>query len=105
MSLVEATRESEVRAYLKRRVEAHGGEVRAVKWLNRAHAPDVLVLWLAGVPPLCATISGHPLVEAKRPKKDARAGQVREHDRLRAAGFEVVVLDSHAAIDDWLPDA
>ena len=33
-------------------------------------------------------------VECKAPGKPPRADQVREHERLRALGFSVVVLDS-----------
>lgn len=33
-------------------------------------------------------------VECKAPGKPPRAGQLREHGRLRALGFTVVVLDS-----------
>jgi hypothetical protein len=84
--------EAAVERHLTRRVKALGGEVRKVAWLGRRHAPDRLVM-LAG---------RHPLVELKRPDVDARDGQAREHKRLRAAGFEVLVLNTKAAVDEWL---
>jgi len=84
--------EEAVERHLSRRVRTLGGEVRKVAWLGRRHAPDRLVM-LAG---------RHPLVETKRPGEDARSGQAREHNRLRSAGFEVVVLTTKAEVDAWL---
>jgi hypothetical protein len=65
-----------------------GGEVRKVKWLGRAHAPDRLAL-LPGK---------HFYAELKAPGKSARAGQQREHMRMRFAGCKVYVLDTIEAI-------
>jgi len=88
-------RESKIRIALKARVEAYGGEIRAVAWLGRSHAPDVLALlfWRRT----------HVFVETKAPSKAATAAQAREHDRLRAAGFEVRVITTLAELDAWLP--
>jgi hypothetical protein len=36
----------------------------------------------------------HRFVECKSPGKAPRADQLREHERLRALGFNVVALDS-----------
>lgn len=98
--------EADVERHLAKRVRELGGEVRKVVWPGRRHAPDRLVLlpkrplqrgeWQPPRGP------AHPLVELKRPGEKPRAGQLREHERLRAAGFEVVVLDSKEAIDGWL---
>lgn len=81
--------EAAVEDYLGKRARAAGGEVRKVTWLGRRGAPDRLVL----LP------DRHPLVELKRPRKKAEAHQLREHARLRKAGFEVYVLDSIEAVD------
>lgn len=86
-------RESDVRAYLHRRVKALGGEHRAARWLGRDHCPDDFIM----LP------DRHLWVEAKRPTKEARAGQAREHIRMRAAGCEVYVLDTIEQIDKVLP--
>ena len=86
-------KEASVRKHLHDRVKALGGEHRAVKYLGRDHSPDDLVL-LPG---------RHVFVEAKRPGKAARPGQLREHDRLRAAGCEVVTLDTTEKIDAYFP--
>ncbi len=86
-------RESAIRMYLRRRVQELGGEIRAMKWLGRDHAPDDFVM----LP------ERHLFVESKRPGETARAGQVREHERMRAAGCEVLVLDTIEKIDLALP--
>ena len=94
-------RERKVEEHLVKRVKALGGEVRKVGWIGRANAPDRLVL-------LPEPLNGaanelwqqHPFVELKRPTKGATAAQAREHERLRAAGFVVLVLNSIEAIDE-----
>jgi hypothetical protein len=73
-------------------VREKGGQTRKVKWVGRHGAPDRLVL-LPG---------WHFLAELKRPGKDAEDHQYREHMLLRAAGFEVVVLDTIEKIDGVL---
>lgn len=77
-------RESKVEAYFVRCVKQRGGEVRKVKWIGRSHAPDRLALMPGW----------HFLAELKATGKEARAGQAREHVRLRKAGFKVYVLDA-----------
>jgi hypothetical protein len=86
-------RESAVRKHLHQRIKALGGTHRALKYLGRMHATDDLVL-LPG---------RHVFVEGKRPGEDARAGQAREHERLRWAGCEVVTLATIEAIDAYFP--
>jgi hypothetical protein len=105
-------RESQVEKALVRRVKTLGGEIRKVAWINRRGAPDRLLLF----PPERAyefamghgLVSGtvawqHPLVELKRPGKDAEEHQAREHERLRAAGFLVLVIDTLELIDRYFP--
>jgi hypothetical protein len=105
-------RESQIEKHLTKRVKALGGEVRKVSWIGRAGAPDRLVL-LKGPPsptlydmvesagPQTTLASAmHPFVELKAPGKVAEPHQAREHKRLRAAGFIVLVLDSIEAIDE-----
>jgi hypothetical protein len=86
-------RESAVRKHLHARIKALGGEHRAAKWFGRDHCPDDFVM-LPG---------RHFWVEAKMPGKDAEPGQAREHERMRAAGCEVYVLDTIEKIDRVLP--
>ena len=86
-------RERDIRKALKARVEAYGGEIRAVSWLGRRNAPDVLVL-MPGA---------HIFIETKRPGKDATGAQAREHERLRAAACVVHVITTIEELDAWLP--
>jgi hypothetical protein len=85
-------RERDIRAYLYRRATECGGEARKVKWIGRRGAPDELLLmpgWSC-------------FVELKTPSIVAEDYQVREHDRLRAAGVEVLVIDSYSMVDTLL---
>lgn len=84
-------RESDVEYYFCREVEIRHGEVRKVKWIARAHAPDRLAL--------LPTRHLHFYAELKRPGKGARAGQEREHARMRGAGMQVYVLNTKTQID------
>lgn len=99
-------RESAIRKALKVRVEAYGGEIRAVSWLGRRNAPDVLCLF-APVGALWTEPNARPgtncFVETKRPGKGATAAQAREHERMRAAGCVVVMVRDMAELDAWLP--
>lgn len=84
-----------LRRALKARVEAYGGEVRAVAWLSRPHAPDVLCL----LPQQRKSV----WVETKGTEAAARPGQLREHKRMREAGCEVLVVRNLTELDAWLP--
>lgn len=92
-------RESKIREALKARVETYGGEIRAVSWLGRNHAPDVLCL----LPSVLYNQGTHCFVETKQPKKTATKAQAREHDRLRDAGCAVLVITTLEELDKWLP--
>lgn len=103
--------EAKVEAHLVKRTKAIGGEVRKLKWVGRRHAPDRMLM----LPEKTTTVRGHlgsthihviryashPLIEVKRPGEKARAGQLREHQRLRDAGFEVYVLDTIEKVDNF----
>lgn len=84
--------EADVEKYLVQRVKALGGEIRKVKWISRAHAPDRRVM-LRG---RCAW------VELKAPGEKVRPGQLREHERMRRHGEHVVVIDSLDGVDAFL---
>lgn len=88
-------RERDIRRALKARVEAYGGEVRAVSWLGRRNAPDVLVLMPRG--------GAHAFIEAKAPGGVPTPAQTREHERMRAAGLIVLVISTIEALDAWMP--
>ncbi|WP_447716857.1 VRR-NUC domain-containing protein [Pluralibacter gergoviae] len=78
-------RESSIEKHLAAAVKAAGG--RAYKFVSpgRRSVPDRIVLLPGG---------RIVFVECKAPGESPRADQLREHERLRALGFNVVVLDS-----------
>jgi hypothetical protein len=92
--------ESKLRKLLKARVEAYGGEVRALSWIGRRNAPDVLCLmpYAEGI----RDRSYHIFVETKGTKKVSEA-QTREHKAMRDAGCQVIVILTEAELDKWLP--
>lgn len=99
--------EGKIRKALKERVEAYGGEVRAVAWLGRRNAPDVMCLFPEGseyhLSAYVLTTSGHPFCECKAPGGKPSAAQAREHERMRAAGCAVLVISTLGQLDQWLP--
>ncbi len=94
-------RERDIRKLLKERVQAYGGEIRAVSWLGRAHAPDVL----CGFPYAEGKNDRqrHVFVETKAPGGKLRPGQEREHERMRSWGCYVQVITTPEELDAWLP--
>jgi hypothetical protein len=94
--------ESVIRRALKARVEAYGGEVRAVAWLGRRNAPDVLCLFPEGWGGE-GSPGEHDFVETKAPGGKPSAAQAREHKRMRAAGCTVLVISTLEQLDSWLP--
>lgn len=85
-------RERNVEAHLIKRVKELGGECRKVEWIGRHGAPDRFVMLPGG----CCW------VELKAPGQKAKPHQLREHDRMRAKGQIVLVLDSVEGVDEWL---
>ena len=94
--------EAPIEQHLVKRVKETGGEVRKVVWPGRRHAPDRLVGWPETGTGQQKLEAAHALVETKRPKGKARGGQLREHERLRAIGFRVEVLDTIEAVDRFV---
>lgn len=88
-------RERDVRAHLKKRLKLMGGELRKCSWFPRTKAPDELVI----IPFQPGRIGRGFFAELKRPGEWPDAGQLREHEKLRAAGFVVHVIDSREAVD------
>jgi hypothetical protein len=82
--------EKDVEAHLVRRVAALGGLALKFTSPARRNVPDRIVLQPGGV---------LTFVELKAPGKKPTAGQLREHERLRALGFRVLVLDTKDAVD------
>lgn len=97
--------EADIEKYLVRKVKALGGEVRKVKWIERRGAPDRLVM-LPGVPseltPMSQWASRTIWVELKAPGKKPESHQLREHERMRRMGQNVVVIDSVEGVEELL---
>jgi hypothetical protein len=93
-------RERDIEAHLVKRVKELGGEVRKVKWVGRRGAPDRLVMMPADLVWHGATNA--VWVELKAPGQKAKPHQAREHDRMRAMGQHVVVIDSIEGVDEVL---
>ncbi len=100
-------RESTIEEYLVKQVKAVGGECRKVKWMGRNGAPDRLVM----LPPETYVDAAHCCiwVELKAeglaalfPHTPHERQQHREHERMRAVGQRVVVIDSLAGVDALL---
>lgn len=102
-------RESDIEKYLVRQVEELGGETRKVQWVGRKYAPDRVVMLRAdrrfGRYGTCLTL----WVEVKEPgglktfpKNAHERGQAREHERMRAVGQIVVVVDSYEGVGELL---
>jgi hypothetical protein len=109
------TKESQIEHRLVQRVKELGGEVRKVKWIGRAGAPDRLVM----LPPtfdraLVSKLFEVPVelleerpgrtiwVELNAPGRKPSAVQEREHKRMRAMGQRVEVVDSYEGIEEIL---
>lgn len=88
-------RERDVERYLIKQVKLFAGEVRKVKWIGRAGAPD-RVVFLRGV----------AFVELKRPGKWLEPHQVREHMRIRNASQVpcVTMINSIGGVDKFIYD-
>lgn len=84
-------RETLVETYLVRRVRELGGDTYKFTSPGRRHVADRLVIGTAG--------GRLVFVECKRPGEKPRAGQLREHDRLRARGFVVRVVADKNEVD------
>lgn len=87
-------RESVIEAYLVRRIKELGGMADKFVSPGKRSVPDRLV-----------TLPGGRIVfvELKAPGKKPTENQLRDHERRRSLGCEVLVLDSKEAINDAFP--
>lgn len=86
--------ESAIERAFVARVEALGGEVRKVRWMDRRGAPDRLALFDDGVA---------VYVELKAPGGRLSKLQEVEHRRLRRRGQRVDVLWTLDDVSNWRP--
>lgn len=95
-------RESQIEQHLVKRVKELGGEVRKVQWIGRRGAPDRLVMWRRSSAEVQWNGPGTVWVELKAPGEKIKPHQKREHDRMRAMGQRVVVIDSIEGVEELL---
>lgn len=93
--------EKSVEDYLVERVTALGGYAPKVDVRGKRGQVDRVVT-LPYRPWQAPRLAYTSLVEVKAPGERPRPEQMREHERLRALGFHVRVLDSHLAVDEFL---
>jgi hypothetical protein len=101
--------ERDVERYLVQRVKALGGEVRKVRWIGRASAPDRLVMlpapssWGIGAPGRTAWAEvKNPETIKTFPANAHERAQHREHERMRAMGQTVLVIGTIEQVDAWV---
>lgn len=90
-------KESDIEAYLVKRIEALGGEIRKLAWVGRRDAPDRFI-----------ALNGRVwLVEVKAPDADMNTphvrAQKRENAKLSRVGVRVVWLSSFEEVDIFWP--
>ena len=95
-------RESDIEDYLVKRVKAMGGEVRKVQWIGRIGAPDRLVMLPFKESLYSGRLKTTIWVELKAPGAKPRPSQLREHERMRAMGQRVEVIDSLEGVEELL---
>jgi hypothetical protein len=87
-------REFAIEQYLVKRVKELNGGVRKVRWVSCRGAPDRFVM-----------LPGAAVwVELKAPGEKPKPHQLREHERMRAAGQRVEVISSFEGVDKLLSD-
>jgi|688.fasta_scaffold2596652_2 hypothetical protein len=82
--------EKMIEAFLVKRVEARGGMCLKQEWINTRGAPDRLVLLPEG---------NIMMIELKQKGVKPEDHQRRMHNRLRALGVQVEVVDSVEAVE------
>ena len=97
-------RESEIEAHLVRRVEAVGGTADKFTSPARRSVPDRLVSFPArlGTNLRMSKPYRAVFVELKAPGKKPTPAQLRDHERRRALGADVWVIDCKEQVDDFI---
>ena len=95
-------RERDIEKHLVQRVKALGGELRKVQWVGRRGAPDRLVMLPRQMTQKDIWQRSAIWVELKAPGVKPEAYQLREHERMRAMGQRVVVIDSIEGVEELL---
>lgn len=97
------TPEGKVEDYFVTQCEANGALVRKLAYIGRRGAPDRMVVWPAdGKDFYYGSLPDIDFVELKAPGQKPDPHQEREHERLRALGCNVFVIDSKEAVDRYI---
>jgi hypothetical protein len=96
--------EADVEEYLVKEVAKRGGVAEKFSSPNRSSVPDRLVQWPGVQMTLSVVGALVDFVECKAPGKAPTAAQARDHERRRAMGFRVYVLDSYEAVDRYIKE-
>ena len=97
------TPEGKVEDYFVAQCEANGALVRKLAYVGRRGAPDRMVVWPAdGMDFYYGSLPDIDFVELKAKGQKADDHQAREHERLRALGCNVFVIDSKEAVDRYI---
>lgn len=81
--------EKDIEQYLVKQATEAGALVRKAQWVGHNHCPDRILMF----PHMTIW------VEVKAPNQQPRAGQQREHKRMRQHGQIVAVAASHVDVD------
>lgn len=98
------TPEGKIEDYFVEQCEANGALVRKLAYVGRRGASDRMVVW----PERYMKDDWMPspfeidFVELKAPGQKPDPHQEREHERLRALGCNVFVIDSKEAVDRYI---
>jgi hypothetical protein len=95
-------RESVIEKHLVKRVKELGGEVRKVSWIGRRGAPDRLVMLPRSGSAIWNNWTCTIWVELKAPGETPEPHQEREHQRMRAMGQRVEVIDSIEGVEELI---
>lgn len=87
-------KESSVEEFFVKSVD-EAFSIEARKYKSRMHDPDRVCFFPNGL-----TV----FVELKRPGEEPRPGQIREHNRLRALGYLVYVIDSKPGVLQFIEE-
>jgi hypothetical protein len=91
--------ESDIEEYLVKQCAKHGAVAEKFKSPQKSHVPDRIVLWPDRPHGLAAEIT---FVECKRPGEKPTKMQARDHERRRALGFRVDVIDTYDGVDGYI---
>lgn len=103
------TKEGKIQEYGNTQLKARGCLVRKIAYEGRRGAPDTMV----GVPERPAKWRGYAItapslvlfIEYKK-DEDTKPDdhQIREHERMRAVGMDVIVIGSKRQVDELIKD-